>query len=247
MNLSLQTNSVGFYQITKLLCIPATVFVQSVFYGMKFTWKVKVCLTVIVFGVGVVTVTDLELNRLGTVYGVCAILCTSVSQIMLGEGQSRFKLSPLQMLHSILFPQAVFALFVTLPVELIPKMSLLIEELSNVPLLLYILLSCIVSVSVNFFTIALIGATSAVTSQVIGHLKVILVLVFGHLLFDASQLSHAAILKEVIGVSIALTAVTFYSHLKKKEASKETDLCDQWFGVYIGSRNIHSSSLLHSA
>ncbi len=41
MNYSLQLNSVGFYQMTKLLCIPTMVIIQTYLYGEVFSAKVS--------------------------------------------------------------------------------------------------------------------------------------------------------------------------------------------------------------
>ena len=41
MNISLKMNSVGFYQLSKLASIPLTVMVQTVFYGVVFSRRMK--------------------------------------------------------------------------------------------------------------------------------------------------------------------------------------------------------------
>ena len=43
-NLSLQTNSVGTYQIAKTMTTPCIIFIQSQFYGRRFSRKVKLTL-----------------------------------------------------------------------------------------------------------------------------------------------------------------------------------------------------------
>ena len=43
-NLSLQTNSVGTYQIAKTMTTPCIIFIQSQFYGRRFSKKVKLTL-----------------------------------------------------------------------------------------------------------------------------------------------------------------------------------------------------------
>ena len=142
MNLSLQKNSVGVYQIAKLLCIPATVLIQFTFFQTKFTLKVLSCLTVLILGVGIVTVTDVELNKFGSIYALLAIVCTSLSQIYISEGQSKFKLTPLQMLHTMLAPQAAITFFIAFPIEVLPKSSELLEKLLQINTVIWILLSC---------------------------------------------------------------------------------------------------------
>ena len=61
-NASNEANSVGFYQVTKLIMVPVTLAINAIFYGVQTTGKIKASLFLIVAGVGVATVTDLELR-----------------------------------------------------------------------------------------------------------------------------------------------------------------------------------------
>lgn len=66
MNLNLSHNSVGFYQLSKLACIPFTLFVQYAAYSQSVPKSVQLTLIPLLFGVGYATVYDLNLNWLGT-------------------------------------------------------------------------------------------------------------------------------------------------------------------------------------
>jgi len=61
LNLSLMVNSVGFYQIAKLLIIPFTAVVQSVWLKESLTWQQSACTGVVLVGVAIVYVRDLSL------------------------------------------------------------------------------------------------------------------------------------------------------------------------------------------
>jgi len=81
MNLSLTYNSVGFYQITKLMIIPVTLVINFYFYSVSTTPKVKLSLMILLAGVGVATVTDVQLKRVllrssNTPYGWTSLLLT---------------------------------------------------------------------------------------------------------------------------------------------------------------------------
>ena len=65
MNLNLSTNSVGFYQISKLACIPFTLLVQYLAYTQSVSSTVQFTLFPITFGVGYATVYDVSLNTVG--------------------------------------------------------------------------------------------------------------------------------------------------------------------------------------
>ena len=61
MNLSLNANSVGFYQITKLTIIPVTMVLNAVYFGVYTNTKIKLSLGILLAGVGVATVAGLAL------------------------------------------------------------------------------------------------------------------------------------------------------------------------------------------
>ena len=71
----------------------------------------------------------------------------------------------------------------------------------------FIVLSCLISVSVNFSTFLVIGKTSPVTYQVLGHLKTCLVLAFGYgLLRDPFSW------RNILGILIAVVGMVLYSY-----------------------------------
>lgn len=72
MNLSLNVNSVGFYQCTKLTIVPVTLAINSFAYAVYTTCKVKVALSILLAGVGVATVSEVHLRPLGLAYGILA-------------------------------------------------------------------------------------------------------------------------------------------------------------------------------
>lgn len=72
---------------------------------------------------------------------------------------------------------------------------------------LFIVLSCLISVSVNFSTFLVIGKTSPVTYQVLGHLKTCLVLAFGYVL-----LRDPFSWRNILGILIAVIGMVLYSY-----------------------------------
>lgn len=71
----------------------------------------------------------------------------------------------------------------------------------------FIILSCLISISVNFSTFLVIGKTSPVTYQVLGHLKTCLVLAFGYIL-----LRDPFSWRNILGISIAMVGMILYSY-----------------------------------
>lgn len=60
MNLNLSYNSVGFYQLSKLACIPVTIVIERVYYGKTVSTPILLTLIPITVGVGFATVNDGE-------------------------------------------------------------------------------------------------------------------------------------------------------------------------------------------
>ena len=174
MNFSLDYNSVGFYQVTKLLCIPAMVAIQSYVYHQQFRAKVKLALLVVLAGVGAATVSDVELNVNGCIMGALAVLFTAQFQIWQGDKQRVYKMNAMQMNHAQARPSFLFCLVLSLIVDHwgdTAKSNVRLHPMQQAEMA-WIALSCVLALSVNLCTYGLIGKTSAVTYQVVGHAKV---------------------------------------------------------------------------
>uniref|UniRef100_A0A7N0ZV72 Sugar phosphate transporter domain-containing protein n=1 Tax=Kalanchoe fedtschenkoi TaxID=63787 RepID=A0A7N0ZV72_KALFE len=84
--------------------------------------------------------------------------------------------------------------------------------------LAFIILSCLISVSVNFSTFLVIGKTSPVTYQVLGHLKTCLVLTFGYVL-----LPNPFNWRNILGIIfLALIGMILYSYYCTLESQQKT-------------------------
>ncbi|GMG98806.1 hypothetical protein Nepgr_000646 [Nepenthes gracilis] len=207
LNLSLGFNSIGFYQMTKLAIIPFTVLLETLFLGKQFSRKIKLSLFILLLGVGIASVTDLQLNFLGSILSILAIITTCVGQILTNTMQKRLNVSSTQLLYqSAPFQAAV--LFVSGPLldQCLTHQNVFAFKYSAI-VTGVIVLSCILSVSVNFSTFLVIGKTSPVTYQVLGHLKTCLVLAFGYTLLH-DPFTH----RNIIGITIAVFGMALYSY-----------------------------------
>ncbi|CAN1262830.1 UDP-xylose transporter 3 [Linum perenne] len=201
LNLSLGFNSVGFYQMTKLAIIPCTVLLETLFFRKLFSRNIQFSLVILLLGVGIATVTDLQLNVLGSVLSLLAVLTTCIAQILLYQScpyqaLTLFIVGPF--LDGLLTNQNVFAFKYT------PQV------------LFFIVLSCMISVSVNFSTFLVIGKTSPVTYQVLGHLKTCLVLAFGYVL-----LRDPFSWRNILGILVAIVGMVLYSYFCTLDAQQK--------------------------
>ncbi|XP_019179468.1 PREDICTED: uncharacterized membrane protein At1g06890-like [Ipomoea nil] len=217
LNLSLGFNSIGFYQMTKLAIIPFTVLLETIFLNKQFSRNIKLSLGVLLIGVGIASVTDLQLNFVGTVLSLLAIITTCVGQILTNTIQKRLNISATQLLYqSAPFQSAI--LFVTGPLldQFLTNQSVFSYNYS--PMVLgFIALSCLIAVSVNFSTFLVIGKTSPVTYQVLGHLKTCLVLGFGYTL-----LHDPFTARNIIGILVAIVGMGLYSYFCTHETKRKS-------------------------
>ncbi|XP_019457289.1 PREDICTED: uncharacterized membrane protein At1g06890-like isoform X1 [Lupinus angustifolius] len=216
LNLSLGFNSIGFYQMTKLAIIPFTVLLETIFLKKQFSQKIKFSLFLLLVGVGIASITDLQLNLVGSILSLLAIITTCVGQILTNTIQKKLNVSSTQLLYQSAPFQAAI-LFVSGPVvdQLLTKQSVFAHKYSPV-VLAFIILSCLIAVSVNFSTFLVIGKTSPVTYQVLGHLKTCLVLGFGYTLLHDPFTG-----RNILGILVAVFGMGLYSYFCAEENKKK--------------------------
>ena len=82
---------------------------------------------------------------------------------------------------------------------------------------LFIILSCTIAVGTNLSQFICIGRFTAVTFQVLGHMKTILVLILGFIFFGKEGLN----LHVVLGMIIAIAGMVWYGSASSKPGGKE--------------------------
>ncbi|XP_008233865.1 PREDICTED: uncharacterized membrane protein At1g06890-like isoform X1 [Prunus mume] len=216
LNLSLGFNSVGFYQMTKLAIIPCTVLLETLFLAKRFSRSIQIALLVLLLGVGIATVTDVQLNALGSVLSLLAVITTCVAQIMTNTIQKKHKVSSTQLLYQSC-PYQSGTLLISGPfLDWFLTNQNVFAFKYTTQVLAFIIISCLISVSVNFSTFLVIGKTSPVTYQVLGHLKTCLVLAFGYIL-----LHDPFDWRNILGILVALIGMVLYSYFCTRESQKK--------------------------
>ena len=117
MNFNLATNSVGFYQISKLACIPITLLLETVLNRRQQILSIKMTtsLLLILFGMGLVAVTEVSFSVKGFLWAAAGVLCSSLAQIFFAPLQKDLNLDALQMLFH-LSPILTIGSFATIPI-----------------------------------------------------------------------------------------------------------------------------------
>ncbi|KAL7207145.1 hypothetical protein ACSBR2_019765 [Camellia fascicularis] len=206
MNFSLMLNSVGFYQISKLSMIPVVCIMEWILHSKHYTREVKMAVAVVVVGVGVCTVTDVNVNAKGFVCSVVAVLSTSLQQISIGSLQKKYSIGSFELLSKTAPIQALSLLLLGPLIDYYLTGKFISNYSLSSSAFFFILLSCSLAVFCNVSQYLCIGRFSAVSFQVLGHMKTVCVLSLGWLLFDS-----IITLKNILGMALAVIGMIIYS------------------------------------
>lgn len=214
---NLNVNTVGFYQISKILITPMVMLLNFLIYNEGTTTPVKIAVTVMLLGVGLATVTDLDVTKVGFMIGMAAVVGASQQQILIGKMQKDLKASANQLLVSYT-PYVVVMLACSTPIDIqLPEnqgsgyaaYSNWFENYCTTSAIATIIISGCLGLLVSLSTFLLIGATSPLTYNIVGHLKTVSILTMGILAFGDSVSG-----KKLLGIAMALTGVIMYSKIK---------------------------------
>lgn len=218
MNLSLMLNSVGFYQISKLSMIPVVCVMEWILHSKHYSREVKMAVIVVVLGVAVCTVTDVKVNAKGFVCACVAVFATSLQQISIGSLQKKYSIGSFELLSKTAPIQALSLLILGPFIDYYLNGKFILNYKFNSGVIFFILLSCTLAVFCNISQYLCIGRFSAVSFQVLGHMKTVCVLTLGWLLFDTKLT-----LKNIMGMALAVIGMVIYSwavEIEKKAVAK---------------------------
>jgi solute carrier family 35 protein E3 len=163
--------------------------IDYVWYGRKASPRVTASVMVVCLGVGLATITDPQLssNLAGLAAGFGSVAATALYQIWAGSKQKELGMGSMQLLHQYV-PLAAALLGVLVPIfEPVGwvergKDTILGFEF-DVGSVTAIAISSVLGLAVNLTTFLVIGATSSLTYNVVGHIKTVLILSGGVMFF----------------------------------------------------------------
>ncbi|KAL8138432.1 hypothetical protein V2J09_004433 [Rumex salicifolius] len=217
MNVSLMWNSVGFYQIAKLSMIPVSCLLEIVLDKVRYSRDTKLSIVLVLIGVGVCTVTDVSVNTKGFVAACIAVGSTSLQQYYVHYLQRKYSLSSFNLLGHTAPVQAGSLLLIG------PFMDHWLTQKRvdtfnyTFPSVIFITISCTIAIGTNLSQFICIGRFTAVSFQVLGHMKTILVLILGFIFFGKEGLN----LHVVLGMIIAVLGMVWYGNASSKPGGKE--------------------------
>ena len=230
-NLSLQFNTVGTYQLAKVVTTPVVVFLQKIFYKKDISFKIKCTLIPIIVGVVMNFYYDIKFNYIGTLCATLGVLITSSCQIvclfffciqfivyliffviddfsfqLVSSKQHELQMNPMQLLYY----QTPVSSLMLLPIVIYfePLTDTFVRTFNSLQVII-VCMSCIVALFVNISIYWIIGKTSPLTYNIFGHLKFCLTALGGFLIFNEPMS-----FMQCVGVILTLSGVTFYAHFK---------------------------------
>ncbi|KAE9608731.1 hypothetical protein Lal_00020030 [Lupinus albus] len=217
MNVSLMWNSVGFYQIAKLSMIPVSCFLEVVLDNVRYSRDTKLSITLVLLGVAVCTVTDVSVNTRGFVAAAIAVWSTALQQYYVHFLQRKYSVGSFNLLGHTAPAQAASLLLVGPFMDYWLTNKRVDAYNYGLTSILFIIMSCTIAVGTNLSQFICIGRFTAVTFQVLGHMKTILVLILGFIFFGKEGLN----LQVVLGMFIAILGMVWYGNASSKPGGKE--------------------------
>lgn len=218
-NLSLKYNTVGTYQLLKVLTTPVILFLQYQWYQKTSSRFVILSLIPIFIGVSLNSIFDLKFSLTGTGWALVGVLTTATYQILVGQKQKELALDSMQLL-SYQAPLSSLMLTCLLPFIEPPfaEGGIFATTWSREGVALVCLSTC-AAFLVNFTIYWIIGNTSPITYNFFGHFKFCATMLGGAVIFnDALQMN------QYLGIFLTLCGVFSYSHLKMKERNNNQPL-----------------------
>jgi len=204
-NLSLAFNSVGFYQLAKIMTTPCVALLQYLLFGNTISGLTITALASVCIGVALTNSAEAGTTKLGASIAIAAFTVTAFYQVWIGKKIKDFNVSSPQLLLnqapiSVLLLAFLVPFFDTIPKENIPTDTLVALFLSG-----------LAAASLNLSQFLIIGRMSALTFNVASNVKTIIILTYGWV-----SEGRLLTLKDSLGIILALGGATLYSQLSQK-------------------------------
>ncbi|PQE10495.1 Solute carrier family 35 member E3 protein [Rutstroemia sp. NJR-2017a BBW] len=205
-NLSLTFNSVGFYQLAKIMTTPCVALLQFIFLQKSVSYQTILALASVCIGVALTNSSAAGTTLFGASIAVAAFVVTAFYQVWIGKKLVDFKASSPQLLLNQA-PISVLILAFLAPwldtrpdVATIPRDTLIALGLSGVA-----------AAALNLSQFLIIGRMSALTFNVASNVKTIIILTYGWV-----SEGRLLTIKDSLGIMLALGGATVYSQLSQR-------------------------------
>lgn len=212
-NTSLKLNSIGFYQIFKLLVTPCVVLLEYILdrktlSRTRSAWLVAVCVFVLISSGA-----DLEFSAYGTLCASLWVPFAAAYKVQWGRVRRMYQCSTLALMRAVL-PYAICVQAAISPLVDPPG---LLEFQWTRAAFLWIGLSGIAAFLVNFSGFLVMGNISALAHVLLGQFKTAIIMILAAIIFGSKYSTV-----QLLGAAGAVLAILLYSQvtLKEKEVNK---------------------------
>jgi len=207
-NISLDRNSVGFYQLAKILVTPSIVAFDFLAYGRRTTVAQAIALLLACIGIGIASVSDVQLKALGAAVACAAVATSAAQKVLNSHVQQIGGMSTLQVMDKAFPPMCLLSLMY------VPVFDSNLDQLASlrwfsVESVLAILASAAAAFCATWSATRIFGLISALAHVLLGQVKTCIVLLIGAFFYDARTTTQG-----IIGASLALGSITAYSMLR---------------------------------
>ncbi|EFC48885.1 predicted protein, partial [Naegleria gruberi] len=203
-NLSLQFNTIGVYQLSKLVIMPTILGLSYILYKETASKQLLLSVLLIIIGLAITVTAEVKITTFGLFTCVLAIAATAVQQMLLQKKNKELNANPFQLL---IYQAPVASLIVLICSPFLDVDCLLSRGELTKRFKFFVILSCFIAFYVNLGSFLVIGKLSALTYQVVGHSKTIVIIYVGSLIFQ-TPLNWS----QFFGVVIALGGTIYYSY-----------------------------------
>jgi len=217
-NLSLEYNTIGTYQLFKVLTTPVVALISWQYYKTKYSRMVILTLVPVVVGVCTHSVNDIKLTIFGTIIASIGVIAASLYQVWVGERLKELDMNSQQLLYYQAPLSAILLVPFIFLMESFPTYATSGEQRTAI---IAVISSGIVAFAVNLTVYWVIKNTSALTYNMIGHMKTISILVGGFFLFQ-DNLNF----KQFIGILLTLFGLFSYTFVRMREQNQLP--CIRW-------------------
>ena len=219
---SLEANSVAFYQLAKLFCIPCILVYNSVLKKIKPHKDEISSLSLVILGVAIFTISDMEYSIKGFLFAFLGIVSTAYSQISIQDFEKQYSLSGSELQLVIAPYQFVIALIAATIFNTVGEGNFMTYEFSLLDIVI-LLGTCFFAVFSNISCFSVIANSSAVTFQVLGHVKTILIITASAFLFPMNIDTIFQKILAVIGAICALIGALLYYKALRSNINLDVD------------------------
>eukprot|EP00668_Euglena_longa_P042950 GGOE01056872.1.p1 GENE.GGOE01056872.1~~GGOE01056872.1.p1 ORF type:complete len:342 (+),score=125.58 GGOE01056872.1:73-1098(+) len=224
LNTSLMINSILLYQVAKLAIVPFTCFVEMAWYSRRFSGVTIMFITLTLIGMAMVSVSEFQISSsvLGMVAALSSIVFAGLQQLLCRHYQKQYDMPSNALLAKTAFAQgSTLLLFGPVLDRAFSGRWITEYEFTDGFVVQMLLLSSFLALGVNFSQFLVLGRFSAVTFQIMGHLKTMLVLLLGWWLFGGMVSSV-----QLVGMALALSGMFGYgwsTNTPAKEVARKED------------------------